>query len=163
MCLIHLFWMAIDRGSVDCCFVVVCAEVLFVLLFFRTICSSQFDLRFLSTIGWVVIASNWEYCENNAEDVMVLVIVWFKSSDLTENGSSMYSFILLEAADIRPSNDLTIKDELEILLFEEQKECDGGCGGLGWKCNSSSRTIGKRKIITMTFSLNGEGAKQPEG
>ena len=43
----------------------------------------------------------------------------------------MYSFILLEAADIRPSNDLTIKDELEILLFEEQKEYGGGCGGLG--------------------------------
>ena len=43
----------------------------------------------------------------------------------------MDSSILLEAADIRPSNNLTIKDELEILLFEEQKECDGCCGGLG--------------------------------
>jgi hypothetical protein len=53
---------------------------------------------------------------------------------------------------------LTVKDELEIVLFEEQKDCISCSGGLGWKCNSCKRTIRKRKIITMTFSLNGEGA-----
>jgi hypothetical protein len=44
----------------------------------------------------------------------------------------MYFFILLlDIVDVRPSNNLTVKDELEIVLFEEQKDCISCSGGLG--------------------------------
>ena len=153
------------RGSINEWFTVWCLEVLYrflLFLLFCNICSDKFDLRFPFAIEWVVIVLNVEiYCESNVKDVLASTAVWFGGSDLTENGSFIYFFFLfLDIVDVRPSNNLTVKDELEIVLFEEQKECiNNGSRGLGWKCNSSKmRTIRKRKIITMTFSLNGEGA-----
>ena len=105
------------------------------------------------------------YCVNKCRDVNAssITILSFRGKDIRENGPFMYVSIhlLVDAGDIIPSNNLTVKDELEIVLCVEQKE--SVIRGLGWKSNSSRRTIRKRKIITMTFSLNGEGAIIVEG
>ena len=66
------------------------------------------------------------YCVNKCRDVNAssITIFSFRGKDIRENGPFMYVSIhlLVDAGDIIPSNNLTLKDELEIVLCVEQKE-----------------------------------------